>query len=412
MSDPLQDECGLLLVVDDNEMNRDMLSRRLTRRGHTVHVAHDGHQALDMIDRTRYDVILLDITMPGIDGVETLTRLRKKFAPTDLPVIMATAKDQTEDVVSALRAGANDYITKPLDFPVVMARVQTQLSLKRSVDRIRELEKALTQHNEKLESSNQRMQRDLSAAARIQHSGLPNAPLRLERCNVAWAYHPCEQLGGDSLNIFRLDDRHVGLYVLDVSGHGVPAALLSVTLNRHLMPHRDGSSLITSAIPEPPGYQITPPAQLARKLNGLFPMTMDAGQFFTVLYGVIDLHTLRFRFVCAGHPGPVHAQASGQVQVIDHPGFPIGVVDDADFEEAEIQLQPGDRLYLYSDGITEEANSAGVLFDRGNLLDSISHDRHLTLAQSVDALLNRVRAWHEVPDFVRDDLSILAVEVT
>ncbi len=410
MSDPLSEDCGLLLVVDDNEMNRDMLSRRLARRGHTVHVAEDGHLALAMIEQTRYDVILLDITMPGIDGIETLSRLRKKFPPTDLPVIMATAKDQTDDVVNALRAGANDYVTKPLDFPIVLARVQTQLALKRSVDRNRALESALKQHNEKLESANRRMQGDLSAAARIQHSGLPNAPLRIDGLNMAWAYHPCEQLGGDSLNIFKLDDRHIGLYVLDVSGHGVPAALLSVTLNRHLMPHRDGSSLITQAIPEPPGYRITPPAVLARKLNGLFPMA-DAHQFFTLLYGVIDRETLLFRFVCAGHPGPVHARAVGDVRVVEHTGFPIGVIDEADFEEAEVQLQRGDRLYLYSDGIIEEADLQGTHFGRENLLETISRSHALPLAQGVDTLLEQVRSWHRESDTVRDDLSILAIEI-
>ena len=411
MSDPLQNECGLLLVVDDNEMNRDMLSRRLARRGHTVHLAEDGHQALSMIEQTRYDVVLLDITMPGIDGIETLRRLREKFPPTALPVIMATAKDQTEDVVTALRTGANDYVTKPLDFPIVIARVQTQLAVKRSVDRIRELERTLQQHNEKLSTANKRMEGDLSAAARIQHSGLPNTPLRIDGFNFAWAYHPCEQLGGDSLNIFRLDENHLGLYVLDVSGHGVPAALLSVTLNRHLMPHRDGSSLITQAIPEPPGYRITPPAQLMRKLNGLFPMTEDTNQYFTVLYGVIDLKTLLFRFVCAGHPGPVLAGADGQARVIDHPGFPIGVLAEAEFEEAEIQLRAGDRLFVYSDGIIEEANNAGVHFGKENLIRSVAQGRSLPLAASVERLLQEVRAWHDDPDFVRDDLSILAVEV-
>lgn len=120
-----------VLVVDDNEDNRDMLSRRLKKQGYAVSVAEDGQRALNMIAAEKFDLILLDIMMPGISGLEVLKKLRETFTVADLPIIMATAKDQSEDVVAALKMGANDYVTKPLDFPVVLARVQTQLALKR-----------------------------------------------------------------------------------------------------------------------------------------------------------------------------------------------------------------------------------------------------------------------------------------
>ena len=119
-----------LLVVDDNEMNRDMLSRRLQRKGYTVLVAEDGEKALDTIGKEEVDLVLLDIMMPGLDGVEVLKILRKDYSQTDLPVIMATAKADSKDMVEALSQGANDYVTKPLDFPVVLARVEAQLRTK------------------------------------------------------------------------------------------------------------------------------------------------------------------------------------------------------------------------------------------------------------------------------------------
>jgi len=140
-------EGGPLLVVDDNEMNRDMLSRRLTQRGFQVEVAEDGAQALLKISGSRYDLVLLDVMMPGISGLEVLETLRRTYAMADLPVIMATAKDQSEDIVEALKLGANDYVTKPLDFPVVMARVQTQLVLKRQKDEIQRLAEDLEVRN-------------------------------------------------------------------------------------------------------------------------------------------------------------------------------------------------------------------------------------------------------------------------
>lgn len=121
---------GRLLVVDDNELNREMLSRRLARRGFEVVTAADGHEALDKVDEEPYDLIILDIMMPGLTGLEVLEILRKRFTAPELPIIMATAKTQSEDIVSALSLGANDYVTKPIDFNVLLARVDTHLKLK------------------------------------------------------------------------------------------------------------------------------------------------------------------------------------------------------------------------------------------------------------------------------------------
>jgi adenylate cyclase len=139
---------GSLLVVDDDEMNRDMLGRRLERRGYTVARAADGQRALAMLDTQTFDVVLLDIMMPGLSGLEVLRILRQSHAMADLPVIMATAKDQSGDIVEALKLGANDYITKPLDFPVVLARVETQLSLKRAKAEIQQLAEQLAVRNQ------------------------------------------------------------------------------------------------------------------------------------------------------------------------------------------------------------------------------------------------------------------------
>jgi len=130
---------GSLLVVDDDAMNRDMLSRRLARHGYTVAVAEDGEQALKMIEGQKFDLVLLDIMMPGVSGLQVLENLRRRNSMADLPVIMATAKDESSDIVQALKLGANDYVTKPLDFPVVLARTESQLALKRAREEIQRL---------------------------------------------------------------------------------------------------------------------------------------------------------------------------------------------------------------------------------------------------------------------------------
>jgi DNA-binding response OmpR family regulator len=148
---------GCLLVVDDDEANRDLLSRRLTRKGYEVAVAEDGSRAIGLVRGQPFDLVLLDVVMPGLSGLEVLQELRQSHPATELPVIMVTAKNESGDIVEALRLGANDYVSKPLDFPVVLARIQAQLSLKRAVEEVVRLERRLAERNHDLEGANARL---------------------------------------------------------------------------------------------------------------------------------------------------------------------------------------------------------------------------------------------------------------
>src|SRR3954451_18222424 len=172
-----------LLVVDDNELNRDALARLLQRQGYSGVVAKNGQQALEALGEQGVDLVLLDVTMPGLSGLEVLKVIRRMDSALALPVIMVTAKSQSADVVEALELGANDYVTKPLDFPVVLARIRTQLSLKRAVGQVTELEQRLDARNRELQalssrlaSANEQAGRDLEAAALVQKASLPAPP--------------------------------------------------------------------------------------------------------------------------------------------------------------------------------------------------------------------------------------------
>ena len=165
-----------VLVVDDNEMNRDMLSRRLARMGLLVAVADGGNSGLEMILTGEFDLVLLDIMMPDMDGIEVLKRAREFYSQAELPIIMATARDESKDIVEALKLGANDYVTKPLDFPVVRARVENALGYRRAVS--------------ELTRANDRMTRDLEAAARVQQSLLPDKMIAVDGAEFIWLYIP------------------------------------------------------------------------------------------------------------------------------------------------------------------------------------------------------------------------------
>src|SRR4051794_15126034 len=202
-----------LLVVDDDDMNRDMISRRLERKGYLVVGSSDGRSALAMLAEQRFDLVLLDVMMPGLSGLEVLKIVRERHAATELPVIMATARDQSEDIVEALALGANDYVTKPLDFPVVLARIATQILLKRAVEEGVRLKQDLAEQNQALEETNarltrvnRRMERDLRTAARIQASLLPHRIPKDPRARFVWHFEPCDELAGDGLNVLVLDE--------------------------------------------------------------------------------------------------------------------------------------------------------------------------------------------------------------
>ena len=378
-----------LLVVDDNEMNRDMLSRRLQKRGYEVTCAEDGQQALDLIGERSFDLVLLDIMMPGIDGNEVLRKVRENCSPADLPIIMATAKDDTDDIVNSLKLGANDYVTKPLDFPVVMARVRTQLALKTA--------------NDALRSAHERMKRDLDAAARVQQALLPAADLDGDAIHFSWLYRPCDELAGDSLSFFRIDERFVAMYIVDVSGHGVPAALLSVAVAHNLT--RAGRQTDSGS------DAAARPAEVATRLNAMFPMEKNAGRYFTMAYGVFDTIENRLSYVCAGHPGPLLVRSDGSREFLDHPGLPVGIVPDPEYADSAVQLQPGDRIFFYSDGLNEEMNPSGRQFGREGIESAISTCHDDDLDRGITALATALADW-KGDDRFTDDLTIVGMELS
>jgi sigma-B regulation protein RsbU (phosphoserine phosphatase) len=407
-----------LLVVDDDEMNRDMLARRLQHKGYAVTIAKSGREALELLGDQPFDLVLLDVTMPGLSGLEVLRTVRRIEMLTDLPIIMATARGESGDIVEALNLGANDYVTKPLDFPVVLARIRTQLALKRAVEQIKGLQQSLTDHNKELElantklgAANGRMKADLEAAARVQQTLLPGNPPAVPGVSFAWFFRPCEELAGDLFNALRLDGRHVGLYVFDVSGHGVSAALLSVTVSWVLARMPGAAALLTRPGDNGIGEVVVPPAQVARELTGRFPFDPATEQYFTLLYGILDQETREFRFVSAGHPAPVYMGHGRPPVVLQASGLPIGIATkDYSYEEHSIRLMAGDRLFLYTDGLVETMDPEGQLYGTERLLHELQQTRSLPLAESLAALRKHVEAWAGSVR-LRDDISVLALEI-
>jgi len=247
---------------------------------------------------------------------------------------------------------------------------------------------------------NVRLNRDFDAAAHIQTSLLPGRPAGIPGLTVDWLFEPCDRLGGDSFNIFMIDDRFAGFYQLDVTGHGVVAALQSVALTR----------VLAAAWPTSVMSGIRTPAKVTQRLNEQFPINPEVWQYFTFLGGVVDLSTNTVRYASAGHPGPVHVPANGDPVMLEAAGLPIGMFPDADYDEFVVTLGGGDRLYFYSDGVTDAMNDADEDFGRTRLLDTLGETRAKPMKDTLEDLRAAVSQWRGT-DQLDDDLTLLAIEV-
>ena len=398
-----------ILVVEDDVIVRRVLRGHLEACGHEVTQALDGNEAWDLLRQGHFPVVISDWMMPGIDGLELIRRIRSAPPHGYVYVILLTGKSQREDFFQGLEAGADDFVTKPFD------RDELRLRL-RSAERIIQLEQSLAGRNEQLRSLNaglseaiERMTRDLNAAAKVQRALLPTALPDVPGVRFAWAFKPCQELAGDILNVVRLDDRHVGLYVLDVSGHGVASALLSVTVSRFLSTVPDSSSLLLRKVEGTSGYALVPAAEVAAQLNRRFLFNTATEQYFTMVYGILDLESFQFRYISAGHPPLIYVPAGTPAAILEAPGFPIGITI-TDYEEHTVCLAPGDRLYLYSDGIIEAKDALEQAFGTRGLADFLDEGRATPLDGTVTDLLGAVERWSGT-DRLDDDVSILALEV-
>jgi sigma-B regulation protein RsbU (phosphoserine phosphatase) len=399
----MTDRTGHVLVVDDNRVNRMMLRGMLQQQGHQVEVASNGKEALDLVNNQRFDLVLLDIVMPELDGFQVLDHMKSDVGLRDIPIIMISSLENISSVITCIEKGAEDFLHKPYDTVLLKARIGACLEKKYLHDQV-------LATNSMLEEANLRMKRDLKAAARIQQALLPTAVPATDGFCYAWRHRPCDELAGDTLNLFQLDRRHVGLYVLDVSGHGVPAALLSVTLSRWLSSTSGQTCLYSDEAGPDADRRAAGPAEVAERLNHQFRINPEIPQYFTLVYGVLDTDTRELRLVTAGNLPPVHAPSGSMPSQVEINGYPIGIVNRPDYEEKVLQLSPGDRVLFYTDGIVEAENREGEQLGVERLINRLADSSDSSLDESLESLLATVESWRD-GKLLEDDISLLAIEV-
>ncbi len=337
---------------------------------------------------------------PGTD-IETLNELRRAI------------REEREATVQLLnyRKDGTPFWNRLSITPVRDAAGATThfIGVQSDVTSEKQAQDALVAANQQLEAANAALKLDLQAAEEVQRSLLPAELPLIPGFEFAYLFRPCIDVGGDSLNVVALDDRYAGIYILDVSGHGVAAALLSVTLSHLLAAPPDRSFLYHPSADGPRKHSISPPAEVVARLNRQFLGRRGRPQYFTMIYGLLDTDSGAFQFAAAGHLGPIHVARGSAPRVLETGGFPVGLMSRATYQEHCVTLAKGDRLYLCTDGIYEAQDEDGEEFGVERLLAQLARNRELPLDESLAKVMECVEEWAAQAG-PADDASMVAIE--
>ena len=256
-----------------------------------------------------------------------------------------------------------------------------------------------------LQSTHDRMRAELEAAGNLQRALLPDQSPLMKGARFAWQVEPSTELAGDSLGVLRLDEDHLALFTIDVSGHGLPAAMLAVTVHKFLGPSSSPASILFRT-----ADVFLAPAEVLRRLNALFPMDPGLRQYFTMIYGILDLKEKSFHFASAGHSPPIVLGSDGVPEEIAANGLPIGFLPESEYDEQTLHLEPGSRVLFYSDGLTDAADEDHRPFGSARLMQAFARAGRRPVQDAVTSVLEEVRRW-SAPGDVPDDRSLLIVEL-
>jgi phosphoserine phosphatase RsbU/P len=326
-----QESADRILVVDDDPLSRKLLRHALSTTGYACRECGSGTEALEIVHAEPQSLLLLDYDMPGLNGAEVLKKLRADEDPSiaQMPAIMLTGHGGEVSEVLCLEAGANDFVTKPINIAVLSARIETQL-------RLRQMRRQVEKQNKELEAWRRNLERDLEAARLTQQSLIPQNPPPLSGWEVAAVYRPVIQVGGDIYGWLRMRDGRTLFWIADATGHGASAALMT-TLAKLLFHH--GTTEHNS------------PREIMEAVNNDFRTIFGARSFMTAMCVALDPQNGRASVVGAGHPPLIVQRHDGMTETIRSSAPPLGLAEKSKFEETAIDLHPGDAFLLYTDGL-------------------------------------------------------------
>lgn len=376
-----------VLLVDDQESIAQAIADMLRgEKDIVLHICHDPAQAIQIAQQVRPTVILQDLVMPQMDGFQLASYFRAHPQTKEIPVIVLSTKEDPAIKARAFAAGANDYLVKLPDRVELLARLRYHSN---AYLRLLERNRAYG----KLRENQEGLERDLADAAEYVRSCLPK-PIHTPEFQIDARFLPSTTLGGDAFGYYYLDETHFAIYLLDVCGHGVGAALLSVTVANVLR-------LETIQV------DFKDPAVVLEALNRRFQMEQHRNMFFTMWYGVYCIVDRTLTYASAGHPPAVlvRLDETKPTERLCTPGLVIGALPNTEYKALQVQIEPKDTLFIFSDGLCE------LFYPDGRMLE---FDKLVGCMQQLRARINldHVLAFaHEVhgPTGFNDDVSLVQV---
>ena len=400
--DPHDVEKRLILVVDDSRLQRKILSSSLARWGFEVVEAESGAEAIAICLERKPELVISDWIMPEMTGIEFCKKFREITSESYGYFILLTSKSEKNDVAEGLDAGADDFLTKPVNGSELRARITAG-------ERIIEMQRELKQKNRVIGETLDELQRlydsldnDLMEAKKLQQSLVPERFKEIEDSHLSLLLRSSGHVGGDLVGYYSVGKGHLGLYGLDVSGHGISSALMTARLAGYL----SGNALdqnITLEKSDDGTYSSRPLDKAIESLNEMVLGEMETEHYFTLMLADINLETGAVKISQAGHPHPVIQRKNGDIEQDGTGGFPVGLMSGVSFDVFETHLNPGDRLIIFSDGVTECPNEEGDMLEESGLaemLTSLADVRGPALLETVIWKLCEYAGNSEFPDDV------------
>ena len=398
-----------VLVVDDSRLQRRILCKLLARWGYQVSEAASGQEALSLFMEQEFDFVLSDWMMPGMLGTELCQRLRDLGREDYCYVILLTSKSEVREIAEGLNAGADDFLTKPVNAEELRARLSAGQRIVQIQREMVEKNRLITRTLHEISTLYDSLDRDLIEARQLQQSLVSERYRSFGESQVSLLLHPSGHVGGDLVGFFPISAHRIACYAIDVSGHGVASALMTARLAGFLSMSSPDHNVAMYEDPDFGIYDAHPPEKVAEILNGLVLSEMETENYFTMAFADINLRSGDVSLVQAGHPHPVIQRADGRFDLIGEGGPPIGLIEGMEYTRVTAKLEPGDRLFLASDGVTECPDPAGTLLEEDGLKTMMEKSRAVRGPAFLEALMWDLTEYTQEEEFP-DDISAVLFE--
>lgn len=395
-----------VLIVDDSRLQRKILSSSVTRWGYDVLEADSGLVALEMCKSDPPDIVLSDWMMPQMNGLEFCDAFRNLPGDHYGYFILLTSKSEKGEVAQGLQAGADDFLSKPVNAHELRARISAG-------ERILDMQRELTDKNKVISETLLELQRvydsldsDLIEAKKLQQSLIRERTKSFDTGELSLLLRSSGHVGGDLVGFYPAGEGHLGLFAIDVSGHGISSALMTARLAGYLSASAPDQNVALERLADG-RYRSLPPDQVIETLNDLVLDEMETEHYFTLLLADVNLKTGKVILGQAGHPHPAVQRSDGTIEQTGTGGFPVGLMYGITFESFEIQLNPGDRIALLSDGVTECPNPDGDMLEEEGLAEMMTDLRDIKGPAFFEALMWNLSNFAKTDDFPDDVSGVL-----